>query len=76
MLLVEKRIHCEMRPFKAAKAIRGKCPLVPPEAARFTGLLQNRDLPRVIKLMLRDAMEHVIKVVTLSRNAVAQSFIG
>ncbi len=35
-------------------------------------LLQNRDLPRVIQLMLRDPMQHVIKIVPFSRHTLPQ----
>jgi len=38
-------------------------------------LLQNRDLPGMIELVLRDAMKHVIEVVPLSGNSVAEALI-
>src|SRR5689334_11449924 len=45
-------------------------------ASRQRSLLQNRNLPGMIKLMLRQTMQHVMEVVPLSRNAILKSFIG
>src|SRR5215831_17711714 len=42
-------------------------------AHTLRGLLQERNLPRMIELMLRDAVKHVIEVVALAGNAVAQA---
>ena len=40
-------------------------------AHTLCGLLQDRDLPRMIELMLCDSMQHVIEVISLAGNAVA-----
>src|SRR5215472_4139264 len=42
-------------------------------SVNLRGLLQNRDLPSVIKLVLRDAVKHMKEVVSLARNAVPQA---
>src|SRR5260370_26230144 len=39
-------------------------------------LLQNRDLPGMIELMLRDAVEHVIEIVPLAGDAVPKPRVG
>src|SRR5580700_5152420 len=39
-------------------------------------LLQNRNLPRMIELVLRHAVQHVREIVALARHAVAKARVG
>ena len=43
---------------------------------RCLGLLQNRNLPGMIELVLRDSVQHVIKVVPLAGNAITEARVG
>jgi hypothetical protein len=40
------------------------------------GFLEDGDLSRVVKLVLRDAVKHVVEIVFLARDAIAQAGFG
>lgn len=50
---------------------RSEGPQLLSPGASLARLLQNRNLPRVIQLVLRDPMQHVIEIVPLPRNLIA-----
>src|SRR5215469_8328284 len=57
---------------------RRRSPIVvsAPDSSLQTGLLEDSDLPGVIKLVLHDAVQHEANVVLLAGHALAQSLVG